>query len=56
MWNHVEAPPVSLAPAWAAFASQLDALRDHSRVWAQRTAQVGELAGNLARFCLDKLK
>jgi uncharacterized repeat protein (TIGR03837 family) len=55
-WNHVDAPPVSLAPAWAAFALQLDALRDHSRAWAQRTAGVGELAGNLARFCLDKLK
>jgi uncharacterized repeat protein (TIGR03837 family) len=55
-WNHVDTAPVSLAPAWAAFALQLEPLRDHAREWAQRTARVGELADNLARFCLDKLK
>jgi uncharacterized repeat protein (TIGR03837 family) len=55
-WNHVDTAPVSLARAWAAFASHVDPLRAHARQWAQRTARVGELADNLARFCLDKLK
>jgi uncharacterized repeat protein (TIGR03837 family) len=55
-WNDVDTAPVSLARVWAAFAFQVDALRDHARAWAQRTARVGELADNLARFCLDKLK
>ena len=55
-WNQIETAGVTPASAWHAFAGELPALKRHGVEWADRIAGVGELAGNLARFCLAKLK
>jgi uncharacterized repeat protein (TIGR03837 family) len=46
----------SIATAWAAFVGRREALRQHTRGWADQLAAFGDLADNLARFCADKLK
>ena len=56
IWNHFDLPGVTVASAWQAFAAEFDVLRRHGRRWAERVAGVGELAENLASFCLSKLK
>jgi uncharacterized repeat protein (TIGR03837 family) len=50
-WNGL-APEAGLAPAWTACAGQglEDALR-----WAERLEKPGDLAGNLAKFCGERL-
>ncbi len=49
-WNGVaDAPP--LDDAWAVFAAYLEGQRQGARCWAERLAGVGELTGNLLRFC-----
>ena len=55
-WNRIETPGIPAAAAWAAFTEERDAIRQHTRAWAQRVAAVGELAANLATFCRDRLK
>jgi uncharacterized repeat protein (TIGR03837 family) len=55
-WNQIETAGVTPASAWQAFAGELPALTRRGLEWADRIARVGELAGNLARFCLAKLK
>lgn len=56
VWNRLEAPAVPVASAWNAYAAQAPRLRQHGAKWAEGIAAHGELAGNLARFCLSKLK
>jgi hypothetical protein len=43
------------AAAWPAFRAALPALADHAEPWAQSIAAAGDLAENLARFCLARL-
>jgi hypothetical protein len=56
IWNQCTRSGVTIAAAWQAFATQLDRLRAHGDAWADRIADVGELAASLARFCVGKLK
>jgi uncharacterized repeat protein (TIGR03837 family) len=50
-WNGVG----DLAVAWPAFRSILAALRVHATPWADRIRQQGNLAENLAKFCLARI-
>ena len=50
-WNGKGDP----AAAWPAFEAALPALAAHADVWAKRIAAAGDLAENLARFCLARL-
>lgn len=43
------------AAAWPAFRAALPALAAHAEPWAESIAAVGDLAENLARFCLARL-
>ena len=56
VWNQIEVPAVTAASAWAAYTAQATQLRLHGAKWADELAANGDLAGNLARFCLSKLK
>jgi uncharacterized repeat protein (TIGR03837 family) len=56
VWNHCDVPGLTVAAAWEAFATELDALTRHGRWWAEHIAESGELAENLASFCFSKLK
>jgi uncharacterized repeat protein (TIGR03837 family) len=56
LWNQIEVPGVTPASAWEAYARERPTLTRHGAAWAGRIAAVGELAENLARFCLGKLK
>ena len=56
LWNQIETGAVTPASAWSAYLRELPLLRDHGVAWAQRIAASGDLAANLARFCLSKLK
>lgn len=56
VWNQIETPRVTPASAWQAYVAALDEVARHAVQWAERTAAVGELAAQLARFCHDKLK
>lgn len=55
-WNQIESPAVTPAFAWAAYVAQVPQLRAYGAKWADEIAASGELAANLARFCLSKLK
>ena len=56
LWNQYELRGVTIRSAWRDFAAELDALRNHVRAWGERLAELGTLTGNLASFCLNKLK
>lgn len=56
VWNQIGSGGVTPASAWEAFRLERPALRRHGVEWAGRIATVGDVAGNLARFCLAKLK
>ena len=56
VWNQVAPARVTPGSAWTAFEAHRGELREHARRWADRVAAVGGLAGNLARFCSEKLK
>jgi uncharacterized repeat protein (TIGR03837 family) len=50
VWNGVAgAPPI--AKAWARFAGERQMQQQHLRHWQERLAQVGDLTGNLLKFC-----
>ena len=53
-WNGLE--KTSPAAAWDAFSTHLASAQLHARAWAGDLAALGDLAGNLASFCLGKLK
>lgn len=45
----------NLAPAWQGYAAHLGLLAGHGRRWAESLATLGDLAGNLVKFCTTKL-
>lgn len=55
-WNLMDAAPVNLDEAWHAFRYQCAALRPHAKLWAERVAQVGDMATNLAQFARSRVK
>jgi hypothetical protein len=57
-WNGVDAAigGPSLAEDWARLSAQEDALQKRAGAWADRLAQTGDLAANLAYFCEERLK
>lgn len=56
-WNRPgEAHATDPGAAWAALASGRVALREHAEAWAAKLAVQGDLAANLAQYCLERLK
>ncbi|HYC46122.1 MAG TPA: elongation factor P maturation arginine rhamnosyltransferase EarP [Burkholderiales bacterium] len=55
-WNQTAGRAVTVRSAWAEYAPRLAAFRQHGAAWADRLAGIGDLAGNLAQFCSEKLK
>lgn len=45
----------NIEAAWPALRAALPALTAHSQAWAERIATAGNLAENLANFCLERL-
>ncbi|MBI3375272.1 MAG: elongation factor P maturation arginine rhamnosyltransferase EarP [Betaproteobacteria bacterium] len=55
-WNAQEAPVTTqMRTAWDAVADCRDRLRLNARSWAAQLALPGDLAGNLAQFCEERL-
>ncbi|MNC96003.1 hypothetical protein D3C83_132600 [compost metagenome] len=50
-WNNAG----NVAAAWPALRAALPRLSAHGGDWATRIAAPGELAANLARFCLERI-
>jgi hypothetical protein len=50
-WNGIG----DLEAAWPAFRSALPALQDQATPWAAKISRQGNLAENLAKFCLDRI-
>jgi hypothetical protein len=46
----------SLSGDWAELSEHEDAMRKRAGAWADRLAQTGDLAANLAHFCEERLK
>lgn len=55
-WNRTGPGSAAASHVWATFAAERAALRRHAHAWVERIAAHGDLADNLARFCLNKLK
>ena len=56
-WNQSSpVRPAQLAHAWQVVSVRRDALRVHCRDWSARLRLPGDLAGNLAHFCEERLK
>ena len=55
LWND-PAGPSGMQAAWEALDAHQAALRRHSMTWTGRLGLAGELAGNLAQFCEERLK
>jgi uncharacterized repeat protein (TIGR03837 family) len=55
-WNQLGEGTVAPAAAWDGVVKHRDTLRRHACAWAERIATIGDLADNLASFCVDKLK
>jgi uncharacterized repeat protein (TIGR03837 family) len=53
-WNGVAGAP-RLADAWQAFNAELSAQNQGLQCWQERLAHVGDLAGNLLKFCREML-
>jgi uncharacterized repeat protein (TIGR03837 family) len=56
VWNRLDGGAVTPGAAWDALSTHSEVLRRHASAWAGRIAAIGDLADNLASFCLDKLK
>lgn len=50
-WNGM----TGIAAAWLALRAALPELSAHAKPWAQRVARPGNLAENLAKFCLERI-
>ncbi len=56
-WNSPEKPEAeALRAAWEALDARRELLRAHAAAWAAQLAQLGDLAGNLAQYCEERLK
>jgi len=55
-WNGAHAQAPELASVWACLAKGRMQMTGHARTWAARLAQAGDLAGNLAQYCEERLK
>ncbi len=53
-WNGL-LPAARLAPAWAASLATLGAISGLARAWPEKLEALGDLAGNLARFCAERV-
>lgn len=53
-WNGVADAPC-VAEAWPAFCAADAALTQGMRVWRDQLAAIGDLTGNLVKFCTDKV-
>ena len=53
-WNGL-LPPPRVAPAWTASMANAADLTRQARIWPQQLENLGDLAGNLARFCADRV-
>jgi uncharacterized repeat protein (TIGR03837 family) len=57
LWNAPQPPADrALEEAWRDMDGMQADLALHSRVWARELAGLGDMAGNLARFCRERLK
>ena len=54
VWNGL-LPPARLAPAWTASVATLGGISHLARLWPEQLEALGDLAGNLARFCADRV-
>lgn len=56
-WNAPGAAPAGqIGAAWKILVARREALRRHAEAWADRLALAGDLAGNLAQYCEERLK
>jgi len=56
-WNESTAPvSQSIGTAWETLRGGRELLGEHARAWAGRLALAGDLAGNLAQYCEERLK
>jgi uncharacterized repeat protein (TIGR03837 family) len=53
-WNGL-LPAARLAPAWTASMATTGGIGQVARAWPEKLEAVGDLAGNLARFCADRV-
>ncbi|MEO8156911.1 MAG: elongation factor P maturation arginine rhamnosyltransferase EarP [Betaproteobacteria bacterium] len=53
-WNGL-LPPARLAPAWKASLATLGGISQLANLWPQRIEALGDLAGNLAQFCKERV-
>jgi uncharacterized repeat protein (TIGR03837 family) len=53
-WNGL-LPPARVAPAWTASLATAAGLSRLAQMWPQQLEGLGDLAGNLARFCADRV-
>ena len=56
-WNQPQGGAVAgIGAAWGELASGKEPLRAHAEAWAGKLAAPGDLAANLAQYCLERLK
>ena len=53
-WNGL-LPPARLAPAWTASMAMQEGIGRLAATWPAKLEALGDLAGNLARFCADRV-
>jgi hypothetical protein len=53
-WNGL-LPPARIAPAWTASMAVAGGLARLAQTWPPQLETLGDLAGNLARFCADRV-
>jgi uncharacterized repeat protein (TIGR03837 family) len=53
-WNGL-IPPARVAPAWIASTATREGIGQLARLWVEKLEALGDLAGNLARFCADRV-
>jgi len=54
VWNGL-LPATRLAPAWTASLATMGGISHLARLWPEKLEALGDLAGNLARFCVERV-
>jgi uncharacterized repeat protein (TIGR03837 family) len=54
VWNGL-LPATRLAPAWTASLATMGGISHLARLWPEKLEDLGDLAGNLARFCAERV-